>query len=177
MSTRLVLAGCFAFHLVGLGAQLISHDAQSFDDLEVVTIAAEVIALGSFLTQELSNIRNSLGFSLALCSRVIPGELSSMEKGPPYRVTKAWRLGASVGTSWENRWCSALRRAHEQRSKSRPHDCRRAARRGRRDPGGRPHASPGPTVQSFICRLRRKFARLSRPPERSCQRPQDGGLD
>ena len=30
-------------------------------------------------------------------------------------------------------------------------DCRRAARRNRRDPGGRPHASSGPTVQSIIC--------------------------
>src|SRR6476661_10374751 len=46
------------------------------------------------------------------------------------------------------------------------------ARRGRRDPGARPNAAEVATVQSFICRLRRKFARLCRRPERSCQRPQ-----
>jgi hypothetical protein len=49
----LVLTGRLAFDLVGPSAQLICHDAQSPDDLEVVTIAAEVIALGSFLAQEL----------------------------------------------------------------------------------------------------------------------------
>ena len=31
------------------------------------------------------------------------------------------------------------------------------------------------TVQSFICRLRREFARLSRPPERSCRPRFSGG--
>ena len=79
---------------VGPGAQLICHDAQSPDDLQVVTIAPEVIALGSFLAQELrQHSQLSLGFSLALCSRVIPDELSSMEKGPPPRVQRkrgAW---------------------------------------------------------------------------------------
>ena len=36
--------------------------------------------------------------------------------------------------------------------------------RNRRNPGGRPPAPESPTVNSFISRRRRKFARLSRPP-------------
>src|SRR5690349_9806681 len=47
--------------------------------------------------------------------------------------------------------------------------CKREAGGNCPDFGGRPNAASSPTVQSFICRRRREFARLCRRSERSCR--------
>lgn len=62
----------------------------------------------------------------------------------------------------------------DDKQQTRTLPCIRTHRRNCRDIGGGPNAAPYPTVQSFISARRRKFARLSRPPERSCRRSQVG---